>query len=80
MASPAAREPGPVVTLVLKRTVAKVLSIVISSSLGGVFDVRHAGLRSLILLAGRGYLQSSRRQSLRGDDASCTSHLLCFVA
>jgi len=53
---------------------------VIWSSFGGVFDVRHAGSRSLILRAGRGYLQSSRKQSLRRDDASCTSHFLCFVA
>jgi len=54
--------------------------IVIWRPLGGVLDVRHAGSRSLILRAGRGYLQSSRRQSPRRDDASCTSHLPDFVA
>ena len=37
--------------------------IVIWSSFGGVFDVRHAGLGSLVLRGGRGYLQSSRKQS-----------------
>ena len=37
--------------------------IVIWSSFGGVFDVRHAGSGSLVLRGGRGYLQSSRKQS-----------------
>lgn len=55
-------------------------SIVIWSSFGGVFDVRHAGLRSLILRGGRGYLQLSRRQSPRRDDAGCPSHLTGLVA
>jgi transposase-like protein len=55
-------------------------AIVIWRSFGGVLDVRHAGSRSLILQPGRGYLQSSRKQSLRRDDASCTSHLPGFVA
>ncbi len=53
---------------------------VIWSLLGGVLYVRHAGVRSLVLRPGRGYLQLSRRQSLRRDDASCTSHLTGFVA
>ncbi|WP_264033321.1 transposase, partial [Mycobacterium riyadhense] len=46
----------------------------------GVFDVRHAESGSLILRAGRGYLQSSRRQSLRRDDARCAGHLTGLVA
>jgi len=54
--------------------------IVIWRSFSGVLDVRHAGSRSLILQPGRGYLQSSRKQSLRRDDACCTSHLPGFVA
>ena len=54
--------------------------IVIWSPPGSVFDVRHAALRCRVLRSGRGYLQSSRRQSLRGNDASCTSHLTGLVA
>ena len=45
--------------------------IVISSSREGVHDVRHAVTESPVLRGGRGYLQSSRMQSLRRDDASC---------
>ena len=55
-------------------------AIVIWSPPGGVLDVRHGVSRSLVLRAGHGYLQSSRRQSLRRDDASCTSHLTGLVA
>ena len=54
--------------------------IVIWSSPGSVFDVRHAALRCLVVRGGRGYLQSSSRQSLRRDDASGTSHLTGLVA
>ena len=54
--------------------------IVIWSPSVGVFDVRHAESGSLILRAGRGYLQSSRRQSLRRDDARCAGHLTGLVA
>jgi len=54
--------------------------IVIWGSFEGVFDVRHAALRCRVLRDGRGYLQSSRRQSLRRDDASCPSHLIGLVA
>jgi hypothetical protein len=54
--------------------------IVIWSSFEGVFDVRHAALRCRVLRDGRGYLQSSRRQTLRRDDASCPSHLTGLVA
>jgi hypothetical protein len=54
--------------------------IVIWSPFEGVFDVRHVASRCRVLRGGRGYLQSSRRQSLRRDDASCTSHLTGLVA
>ena len=54
--------------------------IVIWSSFEGVFDVRHGASGCRVLRSGRGYLQSSRRQSLRRDDASCTSHLTGLVA
>jgi hypothetical protein len=64
------------VTLVRKRTVAKVDSIVIWSPSCGVVDVRHGVLRSPVLRRGRGYLQSSRRQSLWRDDAP---HLVALV-
>ena len=54
--------------------------IVVWSPPGSVFDVRHAALRCLVVRGGRGYLQSSRRQSLRGNDAGCTGHLTGLVA
>jgi transposase-like protein len=54
--------------------------IVIWSSFEGVVDVRHAASRSLVLRSGRGYLQLSRRHSLRRDDASCPGHLSGLVA
>jgi ribosomal protein S24E len=54
--------------------------IVIWGPFGGVFDVRHAGSGSVILRAGRGYLQSSRRQSLRRVDASCPGGFTDLVA
>ena len=54
--------------------------IVVWSPPGSVFDVRHAALRCLVVRGGRGYLQSSRRQSLRRDDAGCTGHLTGLVA
>ena len=44
--------------------------IVIWSPRGGVLDVRHAVSRSRVLRAGRGYLQLSRKQSLR--EGRCT--------
>ena len=53
---------------------------VIWSPRDGVFDVRHGVLRSAVLRAGRGYLQSSRRQSLWRDDASCTGGFIGLVA
>src|ERR1035438_6291231 len=50
MASPAARVPGPLVTLVRWRTVAKVLSMVIWSPRMRVLHVEHEGLRAGICL------------------------------
>ena len=47
----------------IRRVICSTNAIVIWSSFGGVFDVRHAGLGSLVLRGGRGYLQSSRKQS-----------------
>ena len=54
--------------------------IVIWSLSEGVFDVRHAVSRCWVLRGGRGYLQSSRKQSLRRDDARRPSHLTGLVA
>ena len=54
--------------------------IVIWSPRGSVFDVRHAALRCLVVRGGRGYLQSSRRQSVWRDDASGTGRLTGLVA
>ena len=54
--------------------------IVIWGSFGGVLDVRHAGSGSLVLRAGCGYLQLSRRHSLRRADARCSGHLTGLVA
>lgn len=72
--------PRPLVTFVLKRTVAKVDSIVILSSRMSVFDVRHEASGSLVLLAGRGYLQPSRKQSLRRKSACYTGGFAGLVA
>jgi hypothetical protein len=80
MAIPAARDPGPLVTLVRNRTVAKVDSIVIWSSRMSVFDVRHGVAGSLVLLAGCGYLQPSSRQSLRRKSACYTGGFAGLVA
>src|SRR4029077_15499480 len=64
----------------IRRVICSTNAVVIWSPPGVVLDVRHGVSRSLVLLAGHGYLQSSRRQSLRRDDASCTSHLTGLVA
>ena len=80
MAIPAARDPGPLVILLRLRTVEKVLSIVIWSSRMSVFDVRHGVAGSRVLLAGRGYLQPSRRQSLRRKSACYTGGFAGLVA
>jgi putative transposase len=68
------------VTLVRNRTVANVDSIVIWSPAMSVFDVRHAVSGSLVLRAGRGYLQPSRRQSLRRQSACYTGGFAGLVA
>ncbi len=54
--------------------------IVILSPPCGVLDVRHAASGSLVLRGGRVYLQSSRRQSLWRDDASCPGGFTGLVA
>ena len=74
------REPGPLVIL-LRLTHGREgrFDRYLESS-GGVFDVRHEASRSLVLRGGRGYLQSSRRQSLRRDDASCPGGFTGLVA
>jgi hypothetical protein len=59
IASPAAREPGPLVTFVRSRTVENVDSIVICSRALGVLDVHDGAVRSRDLRAGRGYLPLS---------------------
>ncbi len=53
---------------------------VIWSPSGGVFDVRHGASGSPVLCGGRGYLQSSMRQSLWRDYAGCEGHFTGFVA
>jgi putative transposase len=50
--------------------------IVISSPREAVFDVRHEVSGSPVLCGGRGYLQSSRKQSLRRGDARSAG---CFT-
>ena len=80
MAIPAARDPGPLVTLVRSRTVAKVDSMVIWSHAMSVFHVRHAVLGSLVLLVGRGYLQPSKWESLRRQSACYTGGYAGLVA
>ena len=64
----------------LRRIIYTTNAIVIWSPRDGVFDVRHGVLRSPVLRAGHGYLQSSRRQSLWRDDASCTGGFIGLVA
>ena len=59
IARPAVREPGPLVTLLRCRTVAKVDSMVISSPSSVVLDVHHGAAGSRDLRAGRGYLPRS---------------------
>src|SRR6478752_4500087 len=59
IATPAAREPRPLVTLLRCRTVAKVDSIVIWSWSRGVFDVHDGAVRPRGPRAGHGYLPLS---------------------
>ena len=56
----------------IRRVICTTNSIVIWSPTNGVLDVRHEVSGSPVLRGGRGYLQSSRRQSLRRDDARCS--------
>ena len=64
----------------VRRIIYTTNAVVIWSPRGSVFDVRHGALRCRVLRGGRGYLQSSRRQSLRRDDASGTGRLAGLVA
>ena len=54
--------------------------IVIWSPAMSVFHVRHAVLGSLVLLVGRGYLQPSKRESLRRQSACYTGGYAGLVA
>ena len=56
----------------IRRVICSTNAIVIWSPANSVLDVRHEGSRSPVLRGGRGYLQSSRKQSLRRDDACCS--------
>ena len=80
IARPVAREPGPLVTLVRCRTVAKVDSIVIWSRSRAVLDVVDEHCRSLILPGGRGYLPSSSTRCPGRFDARSASGDARFAA
>jgi putative transposase len=54
--------------------------IVIWSAPGGVFHVDHDGSEGSVLLAGRGYLQRSMKQSLGSWSACCTGSFAGLVA
>ena len=54
--------------------------IVIWSPTNSVLDVRHEVSGSPVLRGGRGYLQSSRKQSLRRDDARSAGYFTGLVA
>ena len=62
------------------RVICTTNSFVIWSSRTSVFDVRHGVAGSRVLLAGRGYLQPSRRQSLRRKSACYTGGFAGLVA
>ena len=49
----------------IRKVICSTNAIVIWSPSDGVLDVRHGMVRSLVLRAGHGYLQSSRKQNLR---------------
>src|ERR1035441_7581961 len=80
MASPAAREPGPLVTLLRCLTVAKVDSIVIWSPRSGVWHVEHGGLRARDLPGGRGYLPLSITRIFRRNHACSAGAVARLVA
>ena len=56
----------------IRRVICSTNAIVIWSPAVGVVDVRHEASGSLVLLSGRGYLQPSRKQSLRRKSACYT--------
>ena len=64
----------------IRRVICSTTAIVISSPREAVFDVRHEGSGSPVLRRGRGYLQSSRTQSVRRDDACSAWHFTDLVA
>ena len=66
--------------LEIRRVICSTNSIVIWSPRNGVFDVRHGVLRSAVLCAGRGYLQSSRRQGPGRRSACCAGGFAGLVA
>ena len=55
----------------IRRVICSTNAVVISSALISVFDVRHGSPRTPVLSCGRGYLQRSRRQSLRRWRSAC---------
>ncbi len=64
----------------IRRVICSTNSIVIWSPTNSVLDVRHEVSGSPVLRGGRGYLQSSRKQSLRRDDARSAGYFTGLVA
>jgi putative transposase len=64
----------------LRRVIYTTNAIVISSPANSVLDVRHEVTGSPVLRGGHGYLQSSRKQSLRRHDARSAGHFTGLVA
>jgi transposase-like protein len=64
----------------IRRVICSTNAIVIWSPAMGVVDVRHEASGSLVLLSGRGYLQPSRKQSLRRKSACYTGGFANLVA
>ncbi|AOS94854.1 hypothetical protein AN480_27645 (plasmid) [Mycobacterium intracellulare subsp. chimaera] len=64
----------------IRRVICSTNAVVILSPAKSVLDVRHEALRSQVLRGGRGYLQSSRKQSLRRHDACSAGHFTGLVA
>jgi putative transposase len=64
----------------IRRVICSTNAVVIWSPRGVVFDVRHEASGSLVLLSGRGYLQPSRKQSLRRKSACYTGGFTGLVA
>src|ERR1035437_6079709 len=80
MASAAALDPWPLVTLVRSLTVANVDSIVIWSPRSGVWHVEHGGLRARDLPGGRGYLPLSSTRIFRRNHACSAGAVARLVA